>query len=335
MGIFQLDLTIKTAIELGIEDMRKNPWLIDHMLGDCIDNPYLKDKYGQKQIDACKEWFLQNNIEIKMTGVNDKDKMPLITIRPGRSPEKDDMKSMADQSTESVTLMPQTIGKPIGYIVKPFVPTSYDILTGIVGVPDDVNVSSVRAGMILVDPDKGEGFVILDVTAEGIEIEANIALDATQLAVLPEKPFYKARVEHSFFQQDCEIGCYTHGDPQATVWLHSIVLYSILRYREALLEAQGFAQSSLASSPLMDNPNYSGPNGEVSFMMAISLTGQVENTWIKTPRRFIESVQLREKKPKGYNGGIKILSNLDSPPFVDKSAETWYTTDGIEENDED
>ena len=327
MGIFQLDMTVKTAIELGIEDMRKNPWLIDHMLGDCLDNPYLKDKYGQKQIDACREWFLNNQIEIYMRPRNDKDKMPCIAITPGPAPEKEDMKHMADQSTETVVLMPQKIGKPIPYIVKPFVPTSYDPSTGLVVIPEGTKgAESISAGMILVDPSNGQGFVIQDVTADGIEIEPNIQLDAAQLAVVPQYQFYKARIEHTFFQESCDIACYGHGDPQVAVWLHSIALYSILRYRESLLEATGFTQSSVSSSPLMEDPYYSGANGEQAFVRSINLSGQTENTWIKSPRRIIENAFLREKKGNtGYIGGIKILSNHDTPPMIDKKDELWYT----------
>lgn len=341
MGIFQLDMTVKTAIELGIEDMRKNPWLIDHMLGDALENPYLRDKYGQKQIDACKEWFLNNHIEIKMRGINDKDKMPLIAITPGPAPEKVDMKSMADQSTETLVLMPAQIGKPIPYIVKPFVPEGYDPSTGIVEVSDEVkNISGVAAGMILVDPANGQGFVIQDFDDQGIHIEPGILLDATQLAVVPQYQFYKARVEHTFFQESCDIACYSHGDPQVALWLHSIALYSILRYRESLLEAQGFAESSVSNSPLMENPNYSGSDGENSYVRSIQLTGQTEYSWIKSPRRVIETVFLREgtgpgSPAPGYMGGIKILSNLDTPDFIDKSKETWYTIQDTNSRDED
>lgn len=326
MGIFQLDLTVKTAVELGIEDMRKNPWLIDHMLEDCNNNPYLKDKYGQKQIDACKEWFANNQIDIYMRPRNDKDKYPCIAITMGTAPEKEDMKHMADQSTESVILMPPDIGKPIPYVVKPFTPTSYSMDSGEVGIdPETKGLDKVSPGMILVDPDKGQGFVIVDVTADGIQIESGIQLDATQLAIVPQYQYYKARIEHTFFQESCEITCYGHGDPQVAMWLHSIALYSILRYRESLLESQGFSQSSVSNSPLIADPYYSGPNGEQAFCRSISLSGQTEPTWIKTPRRFIESIVLREKKTNGYAGGIKILSNLDVPPFIDPADELWYT----------
>ncbi len=334
MGIFQLDLTVKTAIELGIEDMRKNPWLIDHMLQDCLDNQYLKDKYGQKQINACREWFLNNQIDIYMRPHDAKDRMPCIAITPGPAPEKPDMKHMADQSTESVVLMPLDIGKPIPYIVKPFVPLGYDAGTGIVQVdPDTKGLAGIGVGMILVDPSNGQGFVIKDFDDQGIHIDSGIMLDATQLAVVPQFQFYKARIEHTFMQESCDIACYGHGDPQVATWLHSIVLYSILRYRESLLEATGFSESSVSSSPLQEDQFYSGADGERAYVRAISLTGQVENSWIKSPRRTIETVFLKEKKGSGFIGGIKILSNGDSPEFIDKSQENWYTTEDSEDDE--
>lgn len=324
MGVFQLDLSVLRAVELGLEDIRKNPWLINHMLGDCLDNPYLKDKYGQKQIDACREWFLNNNIQISMHLTNDKDQFPLIAITPGPAPEKIDMKSMADLSTETVVLLPQEINKPIAYIVKPFTPSGYDSSTGIVGIPANTKgADTISAGMILVDPSNGQGFVIQDVTDEGIQIDIGIDLDATQLAVVPQYQYYTARIEHTFFAESCQISCFAHGDPQNALWLHSIVLYSILRYRESLLEAQGFTQSSVSSSPLMEDPNYSA-DGEQAFVRSIELSGMSEYTWIKAPKRTIETVQLREKQGSGYIGGIKILSNSDAPSFIDKEDESWY-----------
>lgn len=324
--IFQLDITIKTAIELGIEDMRKNPWLLQDVLSDCVTNPYLKQKYGQKQVDAFTEWFTNNNIQVVLRPRNDKDSMPLVAITPGPATEKDDMKHLDDQSTESTMLLPQQINKPIAYIVKPFTPLGYDPRTGIVSVdPTIKGMDSIVAGQILVDPSNGQGFVIQDVTAAGIEILTGVDLDATQLAVVPQFQYYTARIKHAFFRESAEIACYSHGDPQVCLWLHSIVLYSILRYRESLLEANGFAESNVSNGPLQEDPNYSGPDGEQAFVRSVQLTGQTEHTWIAAPRRTIESIGLKEKVGDGFIGGIRILSNADSASFIDKSQQAWYT----------
>ena len=49
-GIFQGDLIIKTAVELAIDDMRKNPWVIEDVFSSLVENPILKQKYGLKEI---------------------------------------------------------------------------------------------------------------------------------------------------------------------------------------------------------------------------------------------------------------------------------------------
>ena len=323
-GIFQGDIIIKTAIDLGIEDMKKNPWLIDHMLSDLLRNRYLRDKYGEKQIEACKEWFRNAQIDVYMRERDDKDRLPCVTIQMGPSNEKEDMKSMADQSPEKAVLLPNKIGKPIPYIVKPFTPAGYEETNGLVSVPEALDISLVEAGMILVNVATGEGYLIQGVTEGAIQIEPNLEIAVCQFAVVPQYQFYVARVEHSFFDETYVIGCHAHGDPQNVLFLWSIVKYSILRYRESLLEANGFAQSSISSAGPDFDDAFTTQGGEKAWARFMTLNGQTENSWIKAPHRVIESVVLRKKSSTGYIGGISIISNTD-PVIVDKTDASWYT----------
>ena len=360
MGIFQSDMAIKTAIELSIEDMRKNPWLLDDILSDCINNPYLKDKYGQKQIDSMKEWFQNNQIDIYMSERNDKNNFPCITITLGSSNEKDDMKHMADLSTETVTLYPQNIKKPIPFIVKPFAFTSYDPSTGILTVDDTLpGMDRVFPSMLVVNPDNGNAYIIQDIIPGGLVLEPNLSITATRLAIVPKFQYYTARREHTFFQESYSVKCYSHGDPQVLLWLWSITLYSILRYRESMLEAQGFSQVLVSNSEMSISQEFSSEGGEIVWMRTISLSGMTENSWIKTPRRHIESVGLIEKTPKpvidpvvlpgiipgltpapsvppvvvpentpkGYRGGLQILSNNEPDTVEQELQESWFPID--------
>jgi len=323
-GIFQTDSVIFTAIQLGIEDFKKNPWLVSHMLNDYTSNSYLNEKYGQNQINACLEWLQNNNINVVLRPRNDKDEMPLVVIAVGNGREKEEMKHMGDASTESVILLPQEVGKPIPYVVKPFTPISYDINSGILEIdPETEGLDGVAAGMILVDPSNGQGFIIIDILPDGIQINPGTELEATQFGIVPQYPYYKANIEHTFYEETVNIDCYCHGDPQTVQWLHSIILYSILRYRESLLEANGFTQSSVSSGPLGDDPYYSGADGEQAFVRSIMLSGQTEHTWIKQPRRFIEKISIRKETEDGFIGGIQIMSNLDTPDFIDQTQEPW------------
>jgi hypothetical protein len=331
MGIFQEDVIIAEAISQGLDDVRKHPWLIEDILSSFVKEPALQQKYGQKEIDNAKEWFLNNKIEVNMRFREDKDQFPCVTVAIGSSSEKEEMKHLGDLSPCVETLMPNQIGKPIPYVVKPFVPTEYNPNTGLLTIPDTISLFGVAVGQILVNPDTGDGYVIQDILADGILLEPNLDINANRLGIVPKYQIYKARREHTFFQTTLSIGCHVHGDPHTLLWLHSIVLYTILRYRESLLEGRDFTQSSVSSSDLITNQNYDGPAGDKVFSRFISLTGQVENSWLKTPYRLIEKVELGcETEEDGYNSGIKILSNLDSIPSLITENDLWTTIEDDE-----
>lgn len=324
MGITQTDAIVRQMVNLSIQDMKANPWLVKYILSDFTDNQYLSQQYGKKQVDSALEWFKNSEIGVYLSPINDQIKFPAITITPGPANEKSDYKTMGDSSTEKVVLMPNEIGKPINYVVKPFNIVNYDLLYGTITIdPTTTDLTSVSAGMILVDPSTGKGLVIIDITGDQIFVEPGLVFTATTVGIVPQYQFYEARVEHTWFQETIEIGCHSHGDPQVVLWLHSIALTALLRYRESMLEANGFSESIVSSSPLTENSFFSGPDGEQAFTRVISLTGVTENTWIKTPRRFVESLTLTSKNTNGYEGGIKILSNSE-PSIISETDNSWY-----------
>ncbi|HXN74979.1 MAG TPA: hypothetical protein VN855_00620 [Candidatus Acidoferrum sp.] len=337
--IFQGDVTIQTAIELGFEDMRKNPWLVDDMLSDFTNSMYLKEKYGKKQVDACKEWLANNQVDVYVRPRDDKDRLPCITVEMGHSNEKQDMRHMGDLTPFKKMLFPNEIGKPIPYVVNPFVPIGYDENTGTIEVDTNVDLSLIAPGMILVNPANGLGYIIQEIVLGGFTIEPNLPIDSSEFGIVPQYQFYTARIEHSFFEESYNISVHAHGDIQTTLWLWSIVKYSLLRYRQSLFEANGFAESHISSGNPDLNYDWTTDGGEKVYTRAITLTGQVQNTWIKAPHRIIETVNLKNVTEKdcvtSFSGGIKILSNLDTPDFIDKSQQLWTTIqDSPEDEDE-
>jgi hypothetical protein len=335
MGVFQGDVIIKAMIDLSLEEMRKNLWLLDDVFESLNVLKYTSDKYAGN-IAAAKEWLLNNKIDVYMRPRNDKDVLPFVSILPGGSNEKIEMKTMGDLSPFKKRLLPQEIGKPIPYIMKPFTPLGFIPDVGVVEVDSTLpGFDIVRPGMVLVNPANGEGFVIQNVIGNTILIEPDTQINATQLGVVPEHQFYEARIEHTWNQETYSIGCYAHGDPQNLIWLHSIVYYAIMRYREMLLEKNGFAESVVSSGEISEDPNYEGPNGEQAFVKFITITGQVEQSWIKAPKRFIEAVVLKEKTREGVKTGIDFISNENSPPILDAAEEPWHTTAPEEDPDDD
>jgi hypothetical protein len=334
-GIFQGDILILNAIQLGIEDMRKNPWLIQHMLEDLALSPYLKEKYGQKQIDACKEWFSNNQIDVYMYPRDDRDRTPCVTITMNSSNEKPEMKTEGDLSPFTKILYPNEIGKPIPYVVKPFLPTDYNELTGGLSVPNTVDLSLVAPKMILVNPADGTGYVIQHIMAGQLFIGPNQAVSASELGIIPQFQYYEARIERSFFEESYAIECHASGDIQTVMWLWSIVMYSLLRYRQSLLESNGFAESVLSSGPPGLNMMWSTEGGEKIYSRNINLIGQVQQTWIKAPHRIIENVRLGQPVDCTFANGIKILSNLNSPAFIEPEQQLWTTVQDLDGGEEE
>lgn len=312
--LFLGDLRIKAALTLGLEDITKNDWLLNDILGDTQQNEYMRRFYGS-QIESCKQWLANNRINIVLSNRDDKLEFPSIVVEIGTSNEKSDMKHLGDLSYETVKLLPNDINKPIPYVIKPIL-GSYDSTSGAFTFSSTVALETVSPGMILVDPSTGNGYVIQSkTTLNQVNLLTSLTIPAGTFGIIPEFQYYEARVSHTFMTENYKVTC-NALDQQTLLWLHSISVYSLLRYRQSLLEKDGYAESMISSGPMYPNPDYSDA-GQVIWSRDINLTGQVENRWWGAPHRIIESALYAP-------GGIKIISNLNDPQ-EDLSTVNWST----------
>jgi hypothetical protein len=329
--IFQTDVVIKQAIELSLQDIRENIWLIDYILSNFTSNPFLQNKYGEKQVTACKEWFLNNNINIFHEFVKDKDKFPALILTLGSSRETQEYRTMGDVGSQTVTLMPNQIGQQIPYVIKPVEPIGYDMATGYVEFPANIDLGPISQGMVLLNPANGNGYVIQGVKDNNIIVQPNIPINASLLGIVPQYRFFQSRLGRSFFEEQWDIVCVAN-DPQSLLWLHSIMIFGLLRYRE-FMESNGILEITNLSSTDIFNPNFvSMADGEELFARQISISNKVLQTWIRGLHREIESILLRSTNqeavtldnPNGYVGGIVILSNETTQPLQQNNT-NWYT----------
>jgi hypothetical protein len=328
MSLFLGDLRIKAAITLGLEDISKNNWLLDDILGDTVGNEYMKRFYGS-QIESCRQWLDNNRIHVLLSERDDRVEFPSVVIELGTSNEKPDLKHMADMSTESVTLYPNDINKPIPYIVRPAA-GSYDSGTGIFTFGSTVDLSTIVKGQVLVDPATGNGFIIQSVlSANQVMLLMGLSPNAATYGIIPQFQTYEAKVGHTFMQESYKITC-NSMDQNSLLWLWSITVYNLLRYRQVLLEKDGFAESMISSGKIYPNPDYSDA-GQVIWSRDITLVGQVESRWWSQPHRYLESVSLGNGD--GFTGGVKILSNL-TDTVEDLNTVNWSTLRDIAEQGE-
>lgn len=335
MAIWQGDVFFRRIIELTLQDIKANPWLVDDILSDFITDPMLSEIYGQKEIENAKKWLNDNEISIFLPHRMDMEKMPCITISIGSNTEDRSLARLADQTECVETYEASDIGKTIQYVITPFDYTSYDQPTGLFTVPSTVDLTIIQPGMVVVDPKTGGGYVVTGKTANGFYIAENTVVSATTIGILPQYRIWRARREIATFQERVVIGCHVHGDPSALLWLYSIMMYGLLRYREGVLESRNFQLSNIETSDLVRNESFQDI-GENAYSRFITITGQVENTWVKAPKRIIESVNIRnfddgDDNPDndGCPVGICIIGpdGGQIPEIIDTECETWAAKD--------
>jgi len=252
----------------------------------------------------------------------DKEEFPCCTIALGDSNEDKSLATLGDQSADIEDLSPEDIGKPIQYIIKPFEVVSYNQTTGVVVIPKDDNFQYINEGMLLVDSSTGNAWVIRGRKAGNkVLIDPGSELDGEKFGIAPKYQMYRARRERIISQETYNIGCHVHGDPATLLFLFAFVKYCLLRYREGLLEANNFQLSNLSCTDLIRNTAFQAENVYSRF---ITLSGQTEESWIKTPYRTIEAVGIED----GEATGIHIISNENTDLDSEESEnDLWDTVD--------
>lgn len=325
-GLSTTDALIKTAIELAVEDLIKNPWVIEHMYSSFIENPILNKKYGYKEIARAKEFLLNNKIHFYQKHRKDKMEFPCVTISLSQTSEDAQLATLADQSHIVHEYSPEQINKPISYIIKPTQILSYDPLTGIMEIPENESYKYISAGMSAINPDTGEGYVIEGKAGEqGFLIPKNLEINFERIAVIPQYLTYRARMERIVTKETYSIGCHAHGDPSLTLFLYNLVKYALLRYRESLFEQFNFQLGTITASDTIENDAFGADDVYSRF---ITLSGQVEEYWVKTPFRKWEAIDFIDRQNDLVVSGIKILSNK-----TDGEEEDVWTT--VQDNEEE
>jgi len=306
-GLSTTDALIKVAIELAIEDLLKNPWIIEHMYSAFIESPILNQKYGYKEAARAKEFLLNNKINFYLKHRQDKMDFPCVTISLSQSSEDKNLSTLGDLSHIVLDYTSEEIDRPISYIIKPTQIISYDPLTGIMEIPENELYSLIQPDMVAINPENGEGYVIIEKAGnQGFRIQTDLTIDFEKIAIIPRYLTYRARMERIVSQESYSIGCHAHGDPALTLFLYNVVKYALLRYREGLFEHFNFQLGSITATDTVKNDSFEADNVYSRF---INLTGQVEEYWVKSPFRKWETIEFSEENQGLKVSGIKIISN--------------------------
>jgi hypothetical protein len=282
LGIAQTDIILRTAILAGLDDIRANPKLLNYAFASLPKDALTYRVYGEEQVAMAKKWFLSQDIAVSMNTRVDESKIPAITIAQMSSSES--AASLGDVHYQ--TSQPDLDTAPIIY-AGPFTPLSYTGSTGVM-VLNTVFTVELFPGMFVRDGD-GDTYEILDVmdnthillpknlSANFIDSYITSALEATQ-----------ATLESREFRETLEIGCHVHSEPVYLTYLHSVVIFILLRYYEELLEARGFSRVTISSGDVKINTSFS--ISQPVFTRMVNVSGFVHQYWPKFIRGPIQGI---------------------------------------------
>jgi hypothetical protein len=291
-GIFQSDVIIRTALIRALDDVRKNPWLLDFAFASLVDDELTNQEYGAAELEKAKEWFLGTEIPVAMAYRLDQITTPLIAISLEDSSEGattlGDVHSSPTEDVEASEILLDPAP-----ILPSFTPKSYTASTGTVVLPDSLDTSRVFPGMLLFDTVSNRGYVIADVLdSTSFTIQAGTKANFKNAVVAPASSFAIARLESVEEREAYRIDLYVSGNSAHLLYLYAILKFCLYRYKQELFEGRGFERSQVTSTGVRLFQGKQAP--EVIFTRTFTLTGFVRQYWPKDITRKIDGFVVSE-----------------------------------------
>lgn len=299
-GLVPSDLLIQSAIKYAIADIKANPYLLDYcfnwMSNDCLTNKF----YGDKEKQTAKDWILNHEIFVSMNYRADDVKFPLISIGLNSSVEDTSTLSDANSPTEEniVTKEVLEINK---FTIGPFNPESYNSTTGELVFPENFDTNQIVSGMTLYSYKSNVGTPILEVVdSKTIIIQPNLNMDLVNVYIAPKDKITTVSLESCIFKEAYSIRCMVQGDPLQLLYLHTLLVFILMRYKEELFEKRGFDRSTISSGPITVDTS----EPQIIYARDVNIVGFVRQYW---PKAF--SIQAQ-----GFEvNGIKVISGIKTP----------------------
>lgn len=273
-GIHQSDVLIRAGLKAGITELRREPWLLDFVFASLPQDPLSASQYGEAEVSKAKSWFLATEIPVVMNYRVDEPKIPSISIALLESAE-------VEQTLADINYKPlEEITADWPMLAGPFSVDGYDASIGLIKLPKAVGDGLlVVEGMYLID-DLGTEHLITQVDDRySIYIEPLLNIAFSKAYIRSGKPTHVLTLESCNFRETYQIGVHASGSSSQLLYLHSIVVFVLLRSKQAFLEKRGFERSVISSQQVAQNPQFEGP--EIVWSRFINVSGYVRNFWPK------------------------------------------------------
>jgi hypothetical protein len=298
VGIHQSDIVIRSAIEAALADLRANHWLLDYVFASLPQDTLTWKEYGEKDLQEAKKWFMTTNVPVSVLPRMNESKWPQITIELMESSEVVPESTMGDVNYDPNEYNDRTWPA----LTPQFTPVSYVPSTGVIKLAGECE-AWLGPGMYLVDR-QGQAHEIIEVIDQSqFKIDPSTVADFRGCVIKGHRPAWNVSVESSSFKETYRIGVHVQNEPAHLTWLHAIVQFALLRYKQVLMEGRGFERSTISSPQIGVDQRFEAEN---IFTRFITISGYVRQFWPKTVAPVIDGVELDQLQVSGQNADVSV-----------------------------
>lgn len=285
LGIHQSDVIVRSAIAAALADIRANPWLLDYCFASLPQDAITWKEYGEKSVQEAKKWFLSTNIDVAVMPILNESSWPKITVEITNSQEVESEASIGDVNYTPIETNDSSWP---ALNEQPITPLKYTPSTGIVVLPVEPEFG-VFPGMFLVDRNGKPHEILEIIDAVSFRISPMTVADLSKSNIKSRRPAWNINVESSSFKEVLRVGVHVQNEPVHLIWLHSILVFALQRYKEVLMEARGFERSTFGSTQLAQDQRFETEN---IFSRFLTISGFVRQFWPKAVSRTIDGVEM-------------------------------------------
>ncbi len=302
----------------ALQELRAHPYLLDYCFAHLVDDELTSGSYGVRERDKAKRWFLRTDIPVVMDYKQTAPEGPQISIGLIDSTE-------AESTLSDVHYQPVEDVESIWPVLAgPFAAASYSAQTGLVVIPQAVAAELVVAPTMLLFDAAGRSAVVTSVESRtSFKVTPGIQLDLRQATLRGAQPALVQELESVQFKEVYRIGSHAIGESSQLIWLHSIAVFILLRYKQAFMEARGFERSVISCGPFAKDARW-GDTQDL-WTRFITVSGYARTYW---PKRADQRITTVAGTATFERVNELPLGTEPEPGFADGEA-PWDLQDGI------
>lgn len=286
------DLVVESVIRDGIANIVADPTILDDVFEQLNAN-YASRKYGTAEITKIKDLLTganKDNIAFVHSFHAAHAKAPAYSIQLGSDVEDKPTAYLDDFDDD----LRETITDPVALSAYEketgILPDSYNTITGMVSVPDSVDLSTTYTGYIYVDGSDNEHTIlsgISDTTGSKFFFIAKGATVDIGSAGLIKSPidYTQTEIRGSHHEVQLLIGVHTK-EALLTKYLYTLLKY-FLKSRKHDLVSRGIIASTMSGSDFTRDLKY---EGDMVYTRFLTFSGKINDSWRSDQVQLIDSV---------------------------------------------